>query len=131
VLAAGMGTGTLRRTAIGVVAGLGAVHAVWATGSTWPYEDRDRLAAAVNGKHGFPGPGWCVAVAGVLFGAAALAAQGRTGPASAMFAARGIVGLARPDLLPAGDVPPFRRLNALLYSPGCLLLAVALRLRAK
>jgi hypothetical protein len=45
---------------------------------------------------------------------------------AAAFAARGVIGLARPQLLPAGGKPPFATLNARLYSPGCLLIAAAL-----
>ena len=38
---------------------------------------------------------------------------------------RGVVGLARSRMLPAGDAPPFARLNATLHSPLCLALGAA------
>jgi hypothetical protein len=104
------------------VYGLSAIHALWATGSSWPFDDRTKLANAVQGTDTVPGPAWCLAVS------AGLAAGARFAPrATALaFAARGVIGLARPTLLPAGDKPPFKTLNARLYSPGCLILAAAL-----
>jgi hypothetical protein len=112
----------MRRVAIAVAAGLGAAHAVWATGSPWPFRDRERLANAVIGGREFPGPAWCLAVSGTLLGGAFLAPR----LLAVAFAGRGVVGFVRPDLLPAGDQQPFGRLNTRLYSPGCLLLAAAL-----
>jgi hypothetical protein len=47
------------------------------------------------------------------------------GTLAAIGAVRGVVGLARPGLLPAGDAPPFARLNAAVYSPLCLVLGAA------
>jgi hypothetical protein len=35
---------------------------------------------------------------------------------------RGVVGLVRPELLPAGDAPPFARLNRTVCSPLCVAL---------
>jgi hypothetical protein len=105
-----------------VVYGLSAAHALWATGSSWPLKDRTKLANAVQGTDTVPGPAWCLAVS------AGLAAGVRFAPraTAVAFAARGVIGLARPTLLPAGDKPPFPTLNARLYSPGCLILAAAL-----
>jgi hypothetical protein len=105
-----------------VVYGLSAVHALWATGSSWPFKDNVKLANAVQGTDTVPGPAWCLAVS------AGLAAGARFAPraTAVAFAARGVIGLTRPTLLPAGDTPPFKTLNARLYSPGCLILAAAL-----
>jgi hypothetical protein len=112
----------VRRAASTVAAGLGAAHALWATGSPWPFKDRQQLANAVVGGRAFPGPAWCLAVSGTLLGGAIFAPR----LLAVAFAGRGVVGLVRPDLLPAGDQQPFGRLNTRLYSPGCLLLAAAL-----
>jgi hypothetical protein len=104
------------------VYGLSAAHALWATGSSWPFDNTVELANAVQGTDTVPGPAWCLAVS------AGLAAGARFAPKATgvAFAARGVVGLTRPTLLPAGDKPPFKTLNARLYSPGCLILAAAL-----
>jgi hypothetical protein len=117
--------------AAGVLAGVAALHFAWARGASWPFADRERLAAAVDGVavEDFPGTGITFAVSGLLATAAGLVAlqergrSARLGSAgvSAVLLGRGVVGLARPRLLPAGGRPPFRRLNALVYSPLCLL----------
>jgi hypothetical protein len=77
-------------------------------------------------------------VSGLLVTAAALTAAvagGRpqpmpirlaAGSAASVLAARGVLGLVRPELLPAGGHAPFARLNRLYYSPLCLALAVAI-----
>jgi Protein of unknown function (DUF3995) len=120
----------VRRAAVGMIAALGALHAAWAAGSSWPCADRRALAAAVGGFEAFPGTAMTAAVSAALFAAAGMAAADRGTPAvAAVFAARGIAGLARPDLLPAGEAPPFARLNARYYSPLCLALAAALLVR--
>jgi hypothetical protein len=104
------------------VFGLSAIHALWATGSPFPFADQKQLANAVQGTETVPNTAWCLAVsAGLALGAARAPRL-----TAAAFAARGVVGLARPQLLPAGDKPPFATLNARLYSPGCLLIAAAL-----
>src|SRR5277367_3473830 len=120
--------------------GLGVLHGAWGLGAAWPCADRAALAAAVQGVSGerFPGPAACFAVATALVTAAALVSAQTHGPASlrsvarpgaaavgAVLGARGAVGLLRPGLLPAGEQPPFARLNALVYSPLCLALAGA------
>ena len=123
--------------AAGTLAAIGAVHVAWAAGSSWPFADRERLARAVDGVAAdrFPGAGASVAVAGLLFTAAGLVAASRRGrggrlaragtaAAGATLLGRGIVGVVRPGLLPAGDEPPFARLNATVYSPLCLALGV-------
>jgi hypothetical protein len=124
-----------------ILAALGALHVAWGTGSSWPFADRARLAAAVVGRRepDFPPARSAFAVSAALLGASAAVAGQARGPdplrrltrsaaaaAGAAFTARGTVGLARPALLPAGDLPPFRRLNALVYSPLCLGLGAAI-----
>ena len=104
------------------VFGLSAIHALWATGSPFPFGDQTKLSNAVQGTDTVPSAAWCLAVSGAL----ALGAARAPRVTAAAFAARGVIGLARPRLLPAGDKPPFATLNAWLYSPGCLLIAAAL-----
>jgi hypothetical protein len=124
--------------AAGTLAGIGAAHVAWAAGSSWPFGDRERLARAVDGVGAdrFPSAAMSLGVAGLLLTAAGLIAaheRGRggrvsrlgTAGAAATLLGRGVVGLARPGLLPAGDAPPFARLNATLYSPLCLVLGAA------
>lgn len=128
-------------TAAAVMTSLGAVHFAWARGSAWPFADRARLAAAVDGvgEPQFPGRAMTYGVSGALFAAGALVAAAARGPESprslarppatavaAVFAARGLVGLVHPRLLPAGELPPFARLNTLIYSPLCLAIAAAI-----
>jgi hypothetical protein len=91
--------------AAGALATIGALHGAWAAGAAWPFADRTRLAHAIDGVEAEDFPG-TVGSAGV----------------SAVLLARGAVGFARPDVLPAGHLPPFARLNATVYSPLCLML---------
>jgi hypothetical protein len=112
---------------------VGALHLAWARGASWPLRDRATLGAAVAGvrEDNFPGTGVTFVAGGLFLAAAGLvalherrggrAARLGAGAVSAVLLARGAVGLARPGLLPAGEVPPFPRLNARLYSPLCLL----------
>jgi hypothetical protein len=104
------------------VFGLSAIHALWATGSSWPFDTQTELANAVQGTDTVPNPAWCLAVSAGLAAGATFAPRAT----AVAFAARGLIGLTRPALLPAGDRPPFKALNARLYSPGCLILAAAL-----
>jgi hypothetical protein len=124
--------------AAGALAAIGAAHVAWAAGSSWPFADRGRLARAIDGVEAdrFPSAATSLAVGGLLFTAAGLLAAhegGRGGRVARLGSAgvaatllgRGIVGFVRPGLLPAGDAPPFARLNATVYSPLCLALGVA------
>ena len=56
------------------LAGIAALHALWAAGSTWPLADRNALADAVCGRTdgSTPGPLTCLTVSGLLAGAAGL-----------------------------------------------------------
>ena len=115
--------------------GLAGLHALWATGSSWPLADRAALADAVAGRRRFPSTGACLCVAGLLATAAAVVAGRprklprlrRAGAAgvTAALAVRGALGLAgRTDLIsPGATSPRFRSLDRRLYSPCCLALA--------
>ena len=122
------------RCAAGAFTALGALHVIWATGSSWPAAD----AGTISGRSGAaasPGPVACLAVAGLLGTAAALVTGhprarpglARTGSAgvTATFALRGALGLAgRTDLLSPGSTSPrFRELDRRYYGPLCLGLA--------
>jgi hypothetical protein len=118
---------------------LSGLHAVWATGSSWPARDGDALAVATGGRPGAPGhsAAACLGVAGLLATAAALVAgRPRRSPAislagsaavAAVLAARGAFGLAgRTDALSSGATTArFRTLDRSLYSPLCVALAWA------
>jgi hypothetical protein len=127
-----------------VAALLGAIallHAYWALGGFWPGRDPESLArTVVGGPPGlrFPGPGATWAVVVVLAGAAVtvLAAAGLVAlpvPApwirtaalagAAILLVRGLEGFVDTRLRPDTVGSPFARLNRLVYSPLCLLLA--------
>jgi hypothetical protein len=121
------------RCAAGAFTALGALHVLWATGSTWPAAD----AGTISGRSASasPGPVACLAVAGLLGTAAALVTghpRGHPGPArvgsagvTATFALRGALGLAgRTDLIaPGATSARFRELDRRYYAPLCLGLA--------
>lgn len=125
------------RCAAGAFAALGALHVLWATGSSWPATD----AGTISGRSGAgasPGPVACLAVAGLLGTAAALvtghprgwaggrAARVGSAGVTATFALRGVLGLAgRTDLVSPGSTSArFRELDRRYYGPLCLGLAV-------
>lgn len=131
----------LRRTSTGAASAallaIGGLHVLWATSSRWPLPDRDRFADTITGRPAgkAPGPGACLAVAGLLGTGAALVAGhprrapglSRAGSAGvvAVLAARGSLGLAgRTDLLaPGSSSERFRELDRRIYAPLCLTLA--------
>jgi hypothetical protein len=116
-----------------LLAGVCAVHVNWATGSAWPARDRAALSRAVIGSDTLPGPGACLAVAGLLAIASALVAgfprrapglrRVGAGVVAGVLFARGAVGL-------FGAMPHdrrcavFARWNRRFHSPLCLLLAL-------
>ncbi|WP_131764891.1 DUF3995 domain-containing protein [Candidatus Protofrankia californiensis] len=118
------------------LAGIGAVHAAWGLGSSWPMRTREELADAVVGNDETPGPEACFVMAGVAISAAALLAgaggQGR-GPRTARWmiaaglAARGVLGgRAATRVLGLPDPSErFVRLDTIVYRPLCLTLAAA------
>ena len=119
------------------LAGASALHALWATGSSWPTSSPGELADLVVGRRPMPGPAACATVAAALAvaaGATACTTSGRpgrlTGPshtmatvASAALLVRGVGGIAA-DLAGMVDATPaFRRWNRRLYNPLCVTLA--------
>ncbi len=119
------------------LAGIAALHALWAAGSTWPLADRNALADAVCGRTdgSAPGPLACLTVSGLLAGAAGLvggyprrAPRLRRAGAGAVISAlvlRGTLSLAgRVDLaVPSAVSTRFRALDRQAYGPLCFTLA--------
>jgi hypothetical protein len=122
------------RCAAGAFTALGVLHVLWATGSSWPAAEAGTISGR-SGASASPGPGACLAVAGLLGTAAALVSGhprarpglARVGSAgvTATFALRGALGLAgRTDLLSPGSTSArFRALDRRYYGPLCLALA--------
>lgn len=117
-----------------VITSLSGLHVYWALGGRWPGTDDADLAARVVGTTSFPPPLACVAVAAALLTGAALvllAEHGIGGPivragawaVSAVFVARGVVGLFDGRIRPAIREHPYHRPNLVLYSPLCLAIA--------
>jgi Protein of unknown function (DUF3995) len=123
-------------TAATGLAAVGALHAVWATGSPWPLPDKRQLTDAVSGRAGYDpaSPAACLAMAGLLGTAASLVGgrprrwprASRIGSAGvvAVLTVRDLFGLAgRTDLIsPGSESERFRRLDRRIYSPLCLTL---------
>jgi hypothetical protein len=120
------------------LAGASALHALWASGSSWPTSSSDDLADLVVGRRPMPGPAACATVAAALAvaaGATACTTVGRTGRltdrsqtvatvVSASLLLRGAGGIAT-DLTGVVDATPaFRRWNRCLYNPLCVTLAL-------
>ncbi|WP_327676548.1 DUF3995 domain-containing protein [Kitasatospora sp. NBC_00458] len=121
----------------GVLAGTGALHALW-TVTPWPLRTPEEFADAVVGTgDGVPPAAACAAVAGLLGSAAYLVAAEAgvvpaVGPArlrragvravSAVMLARGAGGLVVFGGGLAGHSERFRRLDTRYYSPLCLAL---------
>lgn len=114
---------------------IGALHVVWATGSTFPFRTRRALDDAVIGRQVAPGPVECVAVAlllGTAAGAVTRADRARD-PWSRLAAAgvavvltiRAAFGFAGRTalLVPGSESPRFKRLDRRLYAPTCAVLA--------
>lgn len=119
------------------LAGASILHALWASGSTWPTSSSGDLADLVVGRRSMPGPAACATVAAALAvaaGATACATVGRCGRTtdhsrtvatvvSASLLMRGAGGIVA-DLSGMVDATPaFRRWNRRLYNPLCLTLA--------
>jgi len=129
-----IGAGTTAAAALG---GASALHALWATGSSWPKTHPDELADLVVGRRPMPSPAVCAAVAGALAVAAGMTARAAHGCpdqsdrsraaatiVSAVLLARGAGGVVA-DLAGVVDATPtFRHWNRRLYNPLCLTLAV-------
>lgn len=122
--------------------GVGLLHAMWASGSSWPARSRRELADAVVGSEAAPAPVPTAAVAvaataGGIVAAGALgdrpiAVAGRRAAGTALiaravlggpFACR-VLGLPEPS-------DRFRELDARVYRPLCAVLGVAVLLGAR
>jgi hypothetical protein len=125
-------------TAAATLAGASALHALWATGSSWPASSPYELADLVVGRRPMPSAAACATVAAALAVAAvatASAAHGRSGRlthhsrtmtsiVSASLLVRGVGGIAA-DLAGKVDATPaFRQWNRRLYNPLCVTLAI-------
>lgn len=125
-----------------VLATLALLHAYWGLGGRWPGHDDASLVEIVVGRTRdmwAPPPRACFAVTGALLAAtalvwlhsghrlsgtaAAVAAAGFWG-AALVFLLRGLAGYV-PPVFRYAEGTPFHRLNRLLYSPLCLLIATA------
>ena len=131
--------GPARSLGVGGLLAVAAVHAIWATGSSWPLPDRRSLARTVYRSEEMPSATACLAVSTLLPVGAGLVAGfprkaprlGRVGGAGAGVLALGGLGGAVgfvPRLM-LGHEPEqcvsevFVRWDRRLYSPLCLLLA--------
>jgi len=133
----------------GTVAGIGlgaagAVHLLWATGSSWPAKSRDELADLVVGVRPFPSnPMTMGVVAAIGVATGLVVAESRRHPEEvgadpspaeravrvatvavpAVLAARGVGGLVASALELGDATAVFRHWDRRLYSPLCLALA--------
>src|SRR5215210_6318530 len=115
---------------------IGALHAMWGRGSTFPFSDRDRLNDAVIGRDATPSPSACYAVAGLLTTASALVAglptrrnrMRRLGVrvVCVVLAVRAALGFAgKTALVSPGSVSPkFMEMDKRVLSPLCAALSL-------
>lgn len=115
--------------------GASAIHVAWGRGSTFPYGSAAELTDNVVGSSRPPTPTACYSVAFALAMAAALVTtprgrlhRGALGAMSGVFASRAAFGFAgRTDLLvPGSNSNAFRRLDRMVFSPLCALLAIGI-----
>jgi Protein of unknown function (DUF3995) len=123
-------------TTASTLLGIGALHALWGRGSTFPFATRGELNDTVIGRDATPSAGACYAVAGLLTTASALVAGLPTprsrlrrlgvGTVSVTLAARAALGFSgRTELVSPGSVSPrFLRMDKRYLSPLCAALAV-------
>jgi len=114
---------------------IGALHALWGRGSTFPFRDRHDLNDHVVGQQATPSPAACNTVAGLLAVSAVAVelAACRNSPVARITAAgcglvlatRAALGLSgRTDLaVPGSTSPAFRRNDRRIFAPVCALLA--------
>ena len=139
----GGATGPLTLALVAVLTAIGLLHLGWAFGLVWPGTDQASLAATVVGTRGAGMPSripTLLVAAAILTGAALVFVVGarvfRTGPAAAVallaylgltavFLLRGLSVFA-PVVWRYAEGTPFHRLNQLVYSPLCLLIAAGL-----
>lgn len=117
------------------------VHALWATGSNWPADDRDSLADLVVGIRPFPSNSatWIVAIAlvaagGIIAWRAGVSTFGGSDRPIARYAAwaivavfllRGAAGFVVSGFEFREAAEPFLYWDLRLYSPLCLALGLA------
>jgi Protein of unknown function (DUF3995) len=127
----------MRRVTTSVaLAGIGALHAAWGRGSTFPFASREELNDKVIGRQATPSPTSCYAIAGLLMAASALVAGlptprsrvRRIGVATvtAALGGRAALGFAgKTDIVSPGSVSArFTKMDKRVYSPLCLALAI-------
>jgi hypothetical protein len=119
-----------------LLAGISALHVVWATGSGFPFADEQSMADTVAGTPRAPRAPETVVVAGLLAAAAALVAdvapvpQGirrlGVGVVAAVLATRGALGVSGRTavLVPWTPSDRFVELDRRYYGPLCLALAL-------
>lgn len=137
--------GTISGAGAAIVLGaIGALHAAWALGSTFPAADAASLARAVVGGDTFPSAAASAVVAGLL-GTATVVIAARSFPQTrlgrrlpglvtrpgvvvigAVLALRGAGGLIVSALGTPATAATFRVLNFVAFSPLCIALAAAL-----
>ncbi|MDI2127329.1 DUF3995 domain-containing protein [Yinghuangia seranimata] len=129
--------GARRRRVAGIplavgLSGIGGLHLLWATGATWPYDDKDAFARHVTGTQYPPAPASAAVGVALVAGAyLALSTGGfarRIGPKrlhglgiaglTAVLLGRGLLG----PLTHRGAASEYVRLDWRLYSPLCLVL---------
>ncbi|MFL5298053.1 MAG: DUF3995 domain-containing protein [Phenylobacterium sp.] len=141
-----MGGGAAGPVALGLIAvltAIGGLHLAWAFGLVWPGTDGASLAATVVGTRGAGMPGKAPTVlvaAAILTGALVVyVVSARVLPAgfaatagmaaylglTAVFLLRGLSVFA-PPIWRYAEGTPFHRLNQIVYSPLCLLVAAGL-----
>ena len=118
-----------------MLATIAALHVGWGCGASFPFHDRRQLADSVTGSSTAPGPRDCLAVAGLLVGAASLvgdvlplgptARRGGVLGVALVLAARGTVGVAgrTGSIVPWTPSAHFNDLDKRYHGPLCLLLA--------
>ena len=121
---------------VGVLGGLGALHAAWAAGSSFPMKGRSELAAVIAGTDVVPPARECLAVAGALGAAAILVAdavpllrsvrQVGVATVTGVLAVRGGCGIAGETerLVPWTPSARFVQLDRKYYGPLCLALSL-------
>ena len=120
-------------TTLLAIAGL---HAMWGSGSTFPFSDRHQLNDTVIGRGATPSPSACYGVAGLLAASSALVAGlpasdnrlRRAGvcAVTVVLGTRAALGFAgKTELVSPGSVSPrFLRMDKRVFSPLCLALAI-------
>lgn len=120
----------------------GSLHASWAAGSSFPLKDRPSLARAVTGSSRMPHPAASAALAAGLLGTGIVVAgafgEGQTPTlvrisTGASLLGRGLLGgvVATKVLRMPTPQEPFRRLDALVYRPLCIVWGAAVLASAR